>query len=415
MEYFLLVDNQQTGPYSFDEILTRLRSNQISGSTLAWSEGMADWTPVIDVVTQGQPTSQTPQQGEATQIRGNGLRHAPKERKKRKLNKDLAICALIFGIIGAWIFPLAIPAVICGHLALPKISKHPGKYGGRGMALWGVWLGWIGIFFGVVALAVRLSLHSTISEGLSDYDAPTTNRETVESTAQTNVKTEKVQTEPSEVDWKEIRQRLRNFNAEALPEVRAGQLSAEDAASQQERLIEMLSRKYDVTVEDLQAEAARIGRQAILTREPPKKPLPETGERFLSSSLFQLSFPTDGGRRGDDRAPLRISVPDEGQHYYIKIVNRSDREWADYLFIRSGDSFEIEIPLGSYEIVYAVGETWRGNIGPNAYFGKSTEFFKCEDVFTFRREGNDLVGYEIELLRQLNGNLDTERIAQEEF
>lgn len=44
-EYFILIDNKQLGPYTFDE----LRQRAISSSTLVWAEGMAQWTPAWQV------------------------------------------------------------------------------------------------------------------------------------------------------------------------------------------------------------------------------------------------------------------------------------------------------------------------------------------------------------------------------
>lgn len=45
MEYFILVDNKQQGPYTMDE----LRRRNITSATLVWAEGMTDWTPAWQV------------------------------------------------------------------------------------------------------------------------------------------------------------------------------------------------------------------------------------------------------------------------------------------------------------------------------------------------------------------------------
>ena len=45
MTYFILINNQQQGPYTLDE----LRSRNITSATLVWKEGMADWTPAWKV------------------------------------------------------------------------------------------------------------------------------------------------------------------------------------------------------------------------------------------------------------------------------------------------------------------------------------------------------------------------------
>lgn len=63
----------------------------------------------------------------------------------------LAIASLVLGII--WLFWLgSILAVIFGHIALSNIKKDP-SISGRGMAIAGVCLGWIGIATLLIGLA----------------------------------------------------------------------------------------------------------------------------------------------------------------------------------------------------------------------------------------------------------------------
>lgn len=415
MEIYLLINSKQTGPYSKEEVLSRLRSNQISGSTLAWTESSGDWIPVIDLITKVAPPSTQKPLVKTTRINTIPPKDVTRERSTRKLKKDLAISALVFGIIGAWIFPFAIPAVICGHLALPKIAKAPQRYGGRGMALWGVWLGWIGIFFGIVTFCVKMWMHSTINEGLEILaQRESENRSSAISTTP-NERPTAESVGPTPADWLKVRGQIAAFYEATLHQVGAGSISADEARRRESVLLEKLGAEFGISSADLKAESEKIGKEVFLSQEPPAKPLPETGHRFLSPIAPLPSYTIDGQRLPDNRAPLKISVPNQGEHYYIKVVDRSNRSRTEYLFIRSGDSFEIRVPLGSYEIVYAVGKTWRGELGPNGYFGHETEFFRCEDTFTFRRDGDQLVGYEIELMRQLNGNLETEKIDPGEF
>ena len=56
----------------------------------------------------------------------------------------LAIASLIFGILFIF-FPLSIPAIVLGHIALSQIKKSSGRLGGRGMAIAGLILGYLGI------------------------------------------------------------------------------------------------------------------------------------------------------------------------------------------------------------------------------------------------------------------------------
>lgn len=66
-------------------------------------------------------------------------------------NSALAIWSLVLGILGlplvlCLIGPVfAIPAVICGHLALGRIKRSGGTLGGQGIALGGLITGYVGI------------------------------------------------------------------------------------------------------------------------------------------------------------------------------------------------------------------------------------------------------------------------------
>lgn len=63
-----------------------------------------------------------------------------------------AIGSLICGIIN--VFPLFIVAVILGHLALSDIKKSAGRLGGRGLAIAGLILGYLGVVFIPIILII---------------------------------------------------------------------------------------------------------------------------------------------------------------------------------------------------------------------------------------------------------------------
>ena len=62
-------------------------------------------------------------------------------------------------------------------------------------------------------------------------------------------------------------------------------------------------------------------------------------------------------------------------------------------FIRGGDTFDTEVPLGTYSIKYAAGRTW---YGPQCLFGVETIFKKADYTFEFQQQGNEISGYRIE-------------------
>ena len=72
----------------------------------------------------------------------------------------LGIASLVVGIL--WMYWIgSILAVIFGHVALSQIKKDP-SIGGRGMAVAGVVLGWIGV--GVLLLSIVLGVGLMASE-----------------------------------------------------------------------------------------------------------------------------------------------------------------------------------------------------------------------------------------------------------
>lgn len=70
----------------------------------------------------------------------------------------IAIWSLVLSVLG--IIPLgllaSIPAVICGHLALPRIRKSAGALGGHGLAVAGLVIGYIGLALQLLVLPALL-------------------------------------------------------------------------------------------------------------------------------------------------------------------------------------------------------------------------------------------------------------------
>ncbi len=52
MNWYYVERGQQTGPVSDDQIAEMLRAGKISGDTLVWHEGMADWQPISRVQSE---------------------------------------------------------------------------------------------------------------------------------------------------------------------------------------------------------------------------------------------------------------------------------------------------------------------------------------------------------------------------
>lgn len=82
------------------------------------------------------------------------------------------------------------------------------------------------------------------------------------------------------------------------------------------------------------------------------------------------------------------------------------------IYLRGGENASITVPLGTYEIKYAAGETWYGE---EELFGKNTMYSKADELFTFSDTGYQITGYTITLYQVVNGNLQTVGIDPSEF
>jgi len=76
--------------------------------------------------------------------------------------KGLAVASLIFAIIGGYASTVSIVAVVCGHLALHKIKKDPSTYAGRGFAISGLILGYLGLAIGLFLGIMRGTIRSKL-------------------------------------------------------------------------------------------------------------------------------------------------------------------------------------------------------------------------------------------------------------
>jgi hypothetical protein len=133
--------------------------------------------------------------------------------------------------------------------------------------------------------------------------------------------------------------------------------------------------------------------------EHPEQPLPQTG--------------TNNARFNDGVAPLTIRTSTNGgYHYLVKLVNLFNNNSIGSYFIRSGDSLDLKIPLGTYEIRYATGTKWQGL---DYLFGSETIYSKADSTFNFSFDGYRYTGYTVELILQQNGNLRTSSMEASQF
>lgn len=129
----------------------------------------------------------------------------------------------------------------------------------------------------------------------------------------------------------------------------------------------------------------------------------------------QLPLPQNGFVKyytfDDPVAPLKI-VTSSYVNFYVKLENSQTGELVLSAFIRKGQSAELNVPLGKYIIKYATGKKW---FGEKLLFGCCTEYYKLDDLFDFRVEGNQYMGYTVELFLQTDGNLDIVELDEGQF
>jgi len=101
-----------------------------------------------------------------------------------------------------------------------------------------------------------------------------------------------------------------------------------------------------------------------------------------------------------------------GENYFVKVVDSLTEKLILSAYINGGRPFQVDLPLGSYEIKYASGQQWYGTYYK---FGPETSYSKTRGVFRFQSDNYGYSGYTIELIKQRNGNLKTQFISKDEF
>lgn len=110
-------------------------------------------------------------------------------------------------------------------------------------------------------------------------------------------------------------------------------------------------------------------------------------------------------------APLKIKTS-TGKNYWLKLIDIKSNRELGLLYVKGGFPFETKVPLGSLELRYAFGDDWCSASKP---FGVTTQYSKADSVFEFTQTGSGYTGYEVELILQQGGNLQTKNISESEF
>ncbi|MFZ0425463.1 MAG: hypothetical protein WAL80_21500 [Xanthobacteraceae bacterium] len=109
---------------------------------------------------------------------------------------------------------------------------------------------------------------------------------------------------------------------------------------------------------------------------------------------------------GQDIAELTIKTA-LGSNYFIKLEDLSGRAARAY-FLHGGSTQTFPVPLGTFALKYATGQSW---CGEDELFGENTATNKADDTFTFEGDTH----WSVELILQRNGNLGTRSIPRSQF
>ncbi len=181
MEWYYAKNGKQEGPVDLAALQGMIQSGEVSLTDLAWKEGMAEWTeagkiPELSPDTAASapapagdsavptdaglgtgagpaPVVGAPMAGGDAIVPGQPIPMGPPP------SSGMAIASMVLGIVslvsctcyGIGLL-FAIPAVICGHMAMKQIKESAVPIGGRGMAQAGLIMGYIGIGLAVLGI-----------------------------------------------------------------------------------------------------------------------------------------------------------------------------------------------------------------------------------------------------------------------
>lgn len=130
----------------------------------------------------------------------------------------------------------------------------------------------------------------------------------------------------------------------------------------------------------------------------PKQPLPDSGEVVNFTAAERI-------------APLEIRGT-QGSHYLIKLVDANTHAPVLTVFVRSGTTVKIDVPLGTYEVKSASGDTWYGE---KHLFGPKTAYSRADKIFEFNVVEDKVHGYTFTLYKVPHGNLNFSTIRADGF
>ncbi len=143
---------------------------------------------------------------------------------------------------------------------------------------------------------------------------------------------------------------------------------------------------------------------AVPTPEPvveqsyPAQPLPESGSLRSFTKKKRI-------------APFQIDAT-QASHNLVKLVDAQTGAAILTVFVQGGSITKVHVPLGTYEVRCATGDSWYGY---EYLFGPDTTYSKTDETFSFNIEEEKIRGYTITLYKVADGNLHTSPIEPDKF
>lgn len=141
-----------------------------------------------------------------------------------------------------------------------------------------------------------------------------------------------------------------------------------------------------------------------------------TPEADVYTSVNPISFPSNGQsyvHNGREReAPFIIHLPDDSDYYYIVLADNTTGRRAVSIYGHSGETLEVQVPLGEYSLFYCCGDEWYGN---DAKFGDDGLYFKTSGTLDFYNSGDYVYYHEVTLYPTYNGNMNSIDVEAADF
>jgi hypothetical protein len=187
-QWYYAHDGKQSGPVPISELQRLAGNGQFDPEKdLVWQEGLPDWKPAstvpelsslmpratLEPAVEGGTAPPSPYESPSTTTE----HPTPAPMTNVAPSNALAIASLICGLVGfltcfVWCLaiPLAIAAIITGHMASAKIAKDPSRFTGKGLARAGLITGYLGLLLTIIYTAAIMYIATRSPEQLQEMD-----------------------------------------------------------------------------------------------------------------------------------------------------------------------------------------------------------------------------------------------------